>query len=256
MAQQGSLFRLVNNIVSYRSILGNSPRFTIAGHQQRAGIKQELKDRLKDLNLPEKPKRPLTPYFRFMTDQRPNLLKKFPNIKVVELTKKVAEEWTSASLTLKEEYTRLYKAEMETFNKVFSDYNMQLSPLQKDTLAEFSKKKLEDKKRRLARKLNKAEERPKRPIGPYMQYLLETSKREGLKMNEVLTSMKGKWNMLSDSEKERYKMMYEEDKKRYEAEMEVWEKKMMNEGKLSLVRRTTQLAYKPSRLKTDKIKKE
>ncbi|PSN54930.1 hypothetical protein C0J52_01675, partial [Blattella germanica] len=47
-------------------------------YQQTANLKQTIEEKL---GLPRKPKRPLTPYFRFMAEVRPTILKKNPHLK-------------------------------------------------------------------------------------------------------------------------------------------------------------------------------
>jgi hypothetical protein len=54
-------------------------RPAIVCYQQSVGLKQSLEEKI---GLPEKPKRPMTPYFRFMAEVRPALMKNNPNVKV------------------------------------------------------------------------------------------------------------------------------------------------------------------------------
>ena len=47
--------------------------------QQCATIKQSIE---KSIGIPEKPKKPLTPYFRYLEKIRPGLVKDNPNVKI------------------------------------------------------------------------------------------------------------------------------------------------------------------------------
>jgi hypothetical protein len=47
--------------------------------QQTAGLKRAA---LEKLGIPPKPTRPLSPYFRFLAQIRPNLTKAHPNLKL------------------------------------------------------------------------------------------------------------------------------------------------------------------------------
>lgn len=44
-------------------------------------------------NLPQKPKKPLTPYFRFMKQIRPELTKEIPKAKLTDFVKECALRW-------------------------------------------------------------------------------------------------------------------------------------------------------------------
>lgn len=125
----------------------------MAYFQPNAGLKTETKKKLEQLKLPEKPKKPLTPYFRFVRDQREDLMKKFPHLKVTDVTKKCAEEWKDAHITIKEKYQISYKEELDDYYKKLEKYKLSLSDEQKDFLSEVSKEKTDDKKRRKLRQV-------------------------------------------------------------------------------------------------------
>lgn len=96
--------------------------------------------------------------------------------------------------------------------------------------------------------MEKEANKPKRPLGPFMYYLMELAKKENKKMNEIVKEVKGKWELVPENEKKRYQDLYLQDKLRYEREMKEWEAKMIREGNKAIVRNTTLKNSKPSRL--------
>lgn len=84
--------------------------------------------------------------------------------------------------------------------------------------------------------------KPKRPKGPYIYFVLEYYGKDKIKYDtftEFLKQSKTIWENLPESEKQKFNDMYLDDKKRYELEMELWETKMISEGRLNLVRQQT-----------------
>jgi len=70
-----AVFHTSDVIVSTTFIFRN----TSSLYQQNAGLKKSVEEKL---GLPLKPKKPLTPYFRFMAQIRPVLIQKNPQAKV------------------------------------------------------------------------------------------------------------------------------------------------------------------------------
>lgn len=58
--------------------------------QQIAGLRQSLEEKL---DIPAKPKRPLTPYFKFMAKIRPELKKENPNANAVDIVREISKRW-------------------------------------------------------------------------------------------------------------------------------------------------------------------
>lgn len=84
----------------------------------------------------------------------------------------------------------------------------------------------------------KETEKPKRPLTSYLIFAIEESKKLQKTPIEASPILKDKWANLSAEEKERYKILAQQNKVKYEEEMAIWEKKMQEEGKEFLVRKT------------------
>ena len=67
------------------------------------------------IGIPEKPKKPLTPYFRFMKETRPVLHASNPSLHLTDIVKKVAAEWVNVDANKKNKLMEDYKKEQVRF---------------------------------------------------------------------------------------------------------------------------------------------
>ncbi|KAG5875745.1 hypothetical protein JTB14_002048 [Gonioctena quinquepunctata] len=217
-------------------------------------IKSEARERLKQLKIPEKPKKPLTPYIQFVKEKQSIIAKENPNIKQSEVLKKCADEWKNVSDISKEKYSQKFKAESEIYNDEILRYNSNLSEEQLSALKLADAEKRKSKAKRKINKLNKENKKPKKPMGPYLLYLKEQSEARNIPPRDVMKIMKGEWEKLPEPEKQRYKNHFLKEKAKYEAVMMEWEKKMIEEGHGELVRVKSLSDERPSRIR--KLKEE
>lgn len=78
---------------------------------------------------------------------------------------------------------------------------------------------------------------------------MEESKKLQKPPVQIASHLKEAWAHLSEQEKQRYQVLAVEAKKKYEAELAAWEKRMQEEGKEELVRKSTRVGEAtPSRL--------
>ncbi|KAJ8945565.1 hypothetical protein NQ314_009186 [Rhamnusium bicolor] len=115
----------------------------------------DSREALKQLKIPEKPKKPLTPYVKFVIESRSDIIKQNPNIKPTEIIKKCAEHWRTVSSELKEKYANAYKSECEVYNKKILNFNASLTTEQREAIKSAADEKKEDKKKRKLRKVSK-----------------------------------------------------------------------------------------------------
>lgn len=118
-----------------------------------AGLKQDTKDLLKQLNVPDKPKKPLSPYIKFCQSKRTEILKNNPNLAQTELLKKCAEAWKNIDVTLKEKLKQDYTNEYENYTVQYNKYLSGLSPEQQDVLLQAKEETANKRKRFKIRKV-------------------------------------------------------------------------------------------------------
>lgn len=137
------------------SLIGYIFRITpvLIYYQQNAGLKSETREKLKILNLPEKPKKPLTAYFIYLSEHRQEVVKKNPNLKMTEIIKHLGIKWRNIDESEKEKYSKDYKAQLSEYHNKLEEYKKKLTDEQKEFLEDLSKEKHEDRIKRQLRKV-------------------------------------------------------------------------------------------------------
>ncbi|XP_066253954.1 transcription factor A, mitochondrial-like [Euwallacea similis] len=204
-----------------------------------------LKDDIKSLSqqIPKKPKRPLTAYFRFLAEKRPALIKTNPSLSSIEIIKTLSEQWSQLSVNAKETYILAALEERAKYDEKLVRYNAQLTPEQEKILKEIDAEKRKDKIKRKMRLENKAEGKPKRPVTAFAIFLKENFV-QGTSLVDSMKDITEKWTKLPEFEKQKYQFQWQKNKEKYEADLASWEDQMIAKGKSFLVRASS-LKSKP-----------
>jgi len=163
----------------------------------------------KKLKDPNKPKKPLTAYFRYLADIRESVKAENPGIKPAPLTKICGKKWSTLEVEKKKVYqgaaekdNTVWKAKMEVYKKTpeFSEFEVKRK-------AHAAEQKKKDKKRK--RKTPKDKNAPKKPATAF--FLYSAFVREEVKQsmpeeqrNKVTIITKkigGMWALISAEEK-------------------------------------------------------
>ncbi|KAF2883326.1 hypothetical protein ILUMI_22828 [Ignelater luminosus] len=254
---QGKLISFLNVLGSYRNLLTN--RITVSLNQQNANLKTKTREKLKNLKIPEQPKRPLTPYFRFLTEKRGLVQKQHPGWKLGEIAKQCAEDWKNLSKDVKEKYQQDYNDEAKIYEHKQEQFKLSLTKEQQEALSSAQKEKRQTKKKRIMRKRYRESGKPKRPTGTFLFFIKDKwtlPENKNKKLTELLSLYKNEWNNISDSEKQKYIQMHEKDKQRYEKEMTAWEARMIKEGNMDLIRKESQIITIAKPLQLDNVKEK
>ncbi|XP_075361546.1 transcription factor A, mitochondrial isoform X2 [Mycteria americana] len=153
----------------------------------------------------ERPKRPLTAYFRFLKENNSAFRQKNPEMSNMELVKKIASVWKELPASQKQVYEEARKTDWQRYKEQLAAYKAQLTPAQAVALKE-------ERRRRLAKRRSFRAKRAK------------------------LKQLFDAWRKLSSSQKQPYLQLAEDDKVRYENEMTSWEAKMVELGREDLIR--------------------
>lgn len=86
----------------------------------------------KQLGLPPKPKRPLSPFIQYSQDQRSIILAQNPNISVTDAMKVMAKNWKSVDEAEKAKMKATYSNKMENYTKEMMLYKLSLTDEQKN----------------------------------------------------------------------------------------------------------------------------
>jgi transcription factor A len=103
------------------------------------------------LGLPVRPKKPLTPFFQFLAENRTRLSKENPNLKLTELMQLCAKKYADVDLATKDKYKVQFLKENEEYMKKRSSYESKLTEEQKIEIAK-AKEDAEDRKLKVEHK--------------------------------------------------------------------------------------------------------
>uniref|UniRef100_A0A1A8SF99 Transcription factor A, mitochondrial n=1 Tax=Nothobranchius rachovii TaxID=451742 RepID=A0A1A8SF99_9TELE len=202
------------------------------------------------------PKRPLNGYLRYLLQQKPVVTGQSPEIKQVDVIRKVAQQWRLLSPEQKQPFQEASHQAMEQFKVDLQKYKAQQTP------AQLQQQALEEKTRRRKRKaIRKKREltslgKPKRPRSAFNIFMSEHfQEARGSTTQAKMKFLLEDWKSLLGHHKKVYTQLAEDDKIRYKNEMKSWEDHMKEIGREDLIREQTPHTKKP-RAKIKKVKKE
>ncbi|NWS98932.1 TFAM factor, partial [Mionectes macconnelli] len=196
----------------------------------------------------QRPKRPLTAYFRFLKENRSAFREKNPEASNVELVKKLAGAWKVLPASQKQVYEEAKKADWQRYGEELAKYKAQLTPAQAAALKEERRKQLAKRRSIRAKRELTMLGKPKRPRNSLNIFVSENfQESEGVSAVAKLKKLFDAWQKMSTSQKQPYLQLAEDDKIRYENEMKSWEAKMVELGREDLVRsKKKRLRKKPA----------
>ncbi|KAI5627390.1 transcription factor A, mitochondrial [Silurus asotus] len=164
------------------------------------------------------PKRPLNAYLRYVIEQQPIVIKQNPEIKVVDVVRKIALQWRTLTPEEKRPFEEASITAREQYKVDMKAYQEQLTPAQSAALTEEKRQKIA--KRRAIRKKRELNSlgKPKRPRLAFNIF-----------MAEHFEEAKGTTVPI-------YMQLAEDDKVRYKNEIKAWEEHMIELGREDLVR--------------------
>ncbi|KAH8316030.1 hypothetical protein KR074_009000 [Drosophila pseudoananassae] len=212
--------------------------------QAAAGFSQSPVTQSKTLEeqvgLPPRPKKPLTPYFRFMRDQRPKLIAANPKLSTIEAVRQLSKSWSEADVKLKERLQTEYKKDQQIYLEQRTKYDATLTEEQRAEIKQLKQDIVEAKERRQLRKRVKELGRPKKPASAFLRFIASerTNTPQGPQQTYRDWHQKttAKWSRFSDSEKEVYMQESRKELEIYRKAISVWEEKMIRLGHIDVVR--------------------
>ncbi|XP_003409078.1 transcription factor A, mitochondrial [Loxodonta africana] len=184
------------------------------------------------------PKKPLSSYLRFSTEQLPIFKAQNPDAKNSELIKKIAQLWRDLPDSEKKVYEDAYRADWQAYKEEVNRIQEQLTPsqivsMEKEIMQKRLKRKALIKKRELTM-LGK----PKRPRTAYNIFISESfQEAKDASSQAKMKTVNENWKNLSSSQKQVYIQLAKDDKIRYDNEMKLWEAQMIEVGRNDLIRR-------------------
>ncbi|CAB3253182.1 unnamed protein product [Arctia plantaginis] len=185
----------------------------------------------------EKPKRPLTPYFKFMTQMRPALLAKNPGITSREAISWTSKHWQELDIETKNQMAKEYEKDIEDYKKIKTMYESSLTEQQKEDIKRLKGEMAAAKEKRKLRAEYKELGRPKKPMSSYFLYI--QSRKDNFNAKDIKAyqiQAKSDWMKLTSTEKAKFEKQAQELMIKYKKDLEAWELKMLSMGRDDLVR--------------------
>ncbi|XP_031651270.1 transcription factor A, mitochondrial isoform X1 [Oncorhynchus kisutch] len=184
------------------------------------------------------PKRPLNGYMRFVKQQQPLVVREYPDVKAVDVIRKIAQQWRTLTADQKQPFQQASVVAREQFKVDMQRYQSQLTPAQAAALKQERRLRLAKRKAiRRKRELNSLG-KPKRPRSSFNIFMAEHfEESRGTTTQGKMKMLREDWTKLSTSQKQVYMQLAEDDKVRYKNEMKSWEEHMMDIGREDLIRR-------------------
>ncbi|XP_016981496.1 transcription factor A, mitochondrial isoform X3 [Drosophila rhopaloa] len=192
------------------------------------------------VGLPPRPKKPLTPYFRFMREQRPKLVAANPKITTIEVVRQLSKDWSDADVQLKDRLQAAFKKDQQIYMEQRTKYDATLTDEQRAEIKQLKQDVVDAKERRQLRKRVKELGRPKKPASAFLRFI--ASERTNTPQDPKQTYREwhqkttAKWTRLPDSEKEVYMQESRKEMELYKKAITVWEEKMIRLGHIDVVR--------------------
>ena len=186
------------------------PARTAYGQMQQVGSHQVVHQPFphrphqnqKPMKDPNEPKRPMSAYFIFNSEERIKVKAEFPDYPIVEIAKEVGRRWACIDPALKESYELRYQESRRQYEKAMQLYNP-------------SKKKKKDPNA------------PKQPLSAYFIY--QTEVRDKIKSElqnpticDVAKEVGRRWTNMAPEVKQRYQQMSEVCRQKYDQEMRTY----------------------------------
>ncbi|EDW67506.1 transcription factor A, mitochondrial isoform X2 [Drosophila virilis] len=192
------------------------------------------------IGLPPRPKKPLTPYFRFMREMRPKMLAKDPKITTVEVVRQLSKSWVDVDPKLKERLQSEYKKDQEIYLEQRTKYDATLTDQQRAEIKQMKQDINDAKERKQLRKRIKELGRPKKPASAFLRFVASertnTPQTPNQTYREWHQKATAKWTRLSDEEKAVYLRESRKELDQYKKNISIWEEKMIRLGHIDVVR--------------------
>ncbi|XP_029312736.1 transcription factor A, mitochondrial [Cottoperca gobio] len=203
------------------------------------------------------PKRPLNGYLRYVLQQQPAMYRRIPEIKTVDIIRKIAQQWRMLSPEQKQPFQEASLRAREQFKVDFQRYQALLTPAQLQQQA-LEKRQRMAKRKAICKKRELTElGKPKRNRSPFNIYVSEHfQEARGTTTPAKMKSLVEDWRNRLSHQKKVYTQLAEDDKIRYKNEMTSWEDHMMEIGREDLIREQTLSNKKKVSAKTSEVKKE
>ncbi|GAB1606327.1 transcription factor A, mitochondrial isoform X1 [Argonauta hians] len=216
------------------------------------------------VEVPTPPKRPMSAFFDFAVKQRAAVIENNPGIDPQGVIRRVSEIYKNLPDSEKQVLKDQAKVRLEAYKKQYAQFKAELSTEQLTALKESSSKKKENRAKRRKKMSERKFGRPRRPMNSYAIFVQASKVERGnLPFVDFSKRLSTIWKTMPKDEKEIYNEEARVEREKYAENMSNWEKLMLEEGRLELIRgyrrpskKVGKKVKKPKKKKTTKKKKK
>ncbi|XP_067629163.1 transcription factor A, mitochondrial isoform X2 [Eurosta solidaginis] len=192
------------------------------------------------VGLPPRPKKPLTPFFRFMREQREKTKANNPHFSTREIVREMSQRWSEADEVTRNRLQDEFKRELQNFVEAKAKYEATMTDTQRAELKLLKDEIQEAKERRMMRKRIIMLGRPKRPASAFLRFLVQERTNAPQTANQTYREWQAKcaekWSRLSDKEKQPFLEETRREITVYKKDIAEWEESMVRLGNIDVVR--------------------
>ncbi|XP_037547623.1 transcription factor A, mitochondrial [Nematolebias whitei] len=191
------------------------------------------------------PKKPLNGYMRYVLQQKPMMTSQNPEIKLMDVVKKLAQQWRTMSPEQKQPFQKACLQDMEQYKYDLEKYKSQLTPVQLQNLATERMMKIKKRKATKQKRELNSLGKPKGPRSAFNIFMSEHfHEARGATNPAKLKCLREDWKNMLGYDKQVYAQLAEDDKIRYKNEIKSWEEHMMEIGREDLIREKKKIGAK------------
>ncbi|CAF1374703.1 unnamed protein product [Rotaria sordida] len=154
-----------------------------------------------------------TPYALFVKDNYSETSKKYPDLKMTDISKKISEAWKNLSDDKKQTYAKISQDQRAIYER------------EKNRLsaADLQKVDADEKARRIENRVKKSIQQlpTKKPRTAFIHFL-STLDRGNADLRDFMKGAAQRWSQMSTEEKQKFEDLHEEEKQQYNQTLVSW----------------------------------
>ncbi|KAF7388182.1 hypothetical protein HZH66_010949 [Vespula vulgaris] len=182
-----------NHFLNARCLLTGSYQF----------VSTKVIKQLENEFFPNKPKKPLTPFFKYMKIMRPSIVNKFPGYKSSDIVKELSARWALEDPEYKFKLNKEYDTEYKEYMVKLIEFEKTITPEQRENYMNMRKN---INKRKESKEDVTLLGKPKRPPSAFILYMLNQMKvqKPVIKTKEYLKQLSIQWNTMNERDKQQF----------------------------------------------------
>ncbi|XP_014776183.1 transcription factor A, mitochondrial isoform X2 [Octopus bimaculoides] len=198
----------------------------------------------------------MSAFFEFALKNRPAVLENNPGIDSQEVIRRVSQIYKNLPDSEKQVLREQAQTRLQAYKEQYAQFRADLSAEQLTALKESVSKKKEDRAKRKKKLSERKHGRPRRPMNSYAIFVQASKVERGnLPFIDFSKQLANTWKNLPKEEKEIYNEEARLEREKYAVQMMNWEKLMLEEGRLDLIRGYRRPSKKVKKVKKAKKKK-